>query len=74
MASSELCQILNNANANLYPSDPQPNLLNMTVRAPQLSELTFNNNNINTTGKSSSTHTSRCQPRPDAPLSPIPAV
>lgn len=69
MASSELCQILNNANANLYPSDPQPNLLNMTVRAPQLSELTFNNNNINTTGKSS-----RRQPRPDAPLSPIPAV
>ncbi|KAA0711733.1 ETS-related transcription factor [Triplophysa tibetana] len=51
MASSELCQILNNANANLYPSDPQPNLLNMTLRVPQLSDLTFNNNNnINTTG------------------------
>lgn len=50
MASSELCQILNNANANLYPSEPQTNLMNMAVRAPQLSELTFNNNNnINTT-------------------------
>lgn len=59
MASSELCQILNNANANLYPSDPQPNLLNMALRVPQLSDLTFNNNNnnINTTGESSRTHT-----------------
>nr|XP_055073377.1 ETS-related transcription factor Elf-3 isoform X1 [Misgurnus anguillicaudatus]XP_055073378.1 ETS-related transcription factor Elf-3 isoform X1 [Misgurnus anguillicaudatus] len=47
MASSELCRILNNANANLYPSEPQPNLLSMTmpaVRPPQLSEIIFNNN------------------------------
>ncbi|XP_051980054.1 ETS-related transcription factor Elf-3 [Xyrauchen texanus] len=48
MASSELSRILNNANANLYPSEPQPNLLSMTVsmgRPPHLSEITCNSNN-----------------------------
>ncbi|XP_026103417.1 ETS-related transcription factor Elf-3-like isoform X1 [Carassius auratus] len=48
MASSELSLILNNANANLYPSEPQPNLLSMTApmgRPPHLSEMTFSSNN-----------------------------
>ncbi|XP_059358902.1 ETS-related transcription factor Elf-3-like [Carassius carassius] len=52
MASSELSLILNNANANLYPSEPQPNLLSMTApmgRPPHLSEMTFSSNN-NTMG------------------------
>ncbi|XP_026053023.1 ETS-related transcription factor Elf-3-like [Carassius auratus] len=52
MASSELSLILNNANANLYPSEPQANLLSMTApmgRPPHLSEMTFSSNN-NTMG------------------------
>ncbi|XP_051551220.1 ETS-related transcription factor Elf-3-like [Myxocyprinus asiaticus] len=48
MASNELSRILNNANANLYPSEPHLNLLSMGVpmgRLPHLSEVTFNSNN-----------------------------
>uniref|UniRef100_A0A673N4L7 ETS-related transcription factor Elf-3-like n=1 Tax=Sinocyclocheilus rhinocerous TaxID=307959 RepID=A0A673N4L7_9TELE len=45
MASSELSLILNNANANLYPSEPQPNLLSMTAPMGRLSEMTFSSNN-----------------------------
>ncbi|XP_072521944.1 ETS-related transcription factor Elf-3 [Salminus brasiliensis] len=45
MASSELSRILNNANANLYPTDPQPTLTTMMVpsllRSPHLSDLSF---------------------------------
>uniref|UniRef100_A0A8C1VZF6 E74-like factor 3 (ets domain transcription factor, epithelial-specific ) n=1 Tax=Cyprinus carpio TaxID=7962 RepID=A0A8C1VZF6_CYPCA len=51
MASSELSLILNNANANLYPSEPQPNLLSMTApmgRPPHLSEMTFGSNTNST--------------------------
>ncbi|XP_026881201.1 ETS-related transcription factor Elf-3 isoform X1 [Electrophorus electricus] len=47
MASSELSRILNNANANLYPSEPQPNLHAMNVpnmlRCPQQPDLAFCN-------------------------------
>ncbi|KTF78034.1 hypothetical protein cypCar_00041145 [Cyprinus carpio] len=53
MASSELSLILNNANANLYPSEPQPNLLSMTApmgRPPHLSEMTFGSNTNSTMG------------------------
>ncbi|KTF99530.1 hypothetical protein cypCar_00030742 [Cyprinus carpio] len=53
MASSELSLILNNANANLYPSEPQSNLLSMTApmgRPPHLSEMTFGSNNNSTMG------------------------
>lgn len=53
MASSELSLILNNANANLYPCEPQPNLLSMTApmgRPPHLSEMTFSSNTNNTMG------------------------
>lgn len=54
MASSELSLILNNANANLYPSEQQPNMLSMTApmgRPPHLSEMTFSSNNNSTMGK-----------------------
>uniref|UniRef100_A0A671NJJ5 ETS-related transcription factor Elf-3-like n=1 Tax=Sinocyclocheilus anshuiensis TaxID=1608454 RepID=A0A671NJJ5_9TELE len=50
MASSELSLILNNANANLYPSEPQPNLLSMTAPMGRLSEMTFSSNNNSTMG------------------------
>ncbi|KAI2650830.1 ETS-related transcription factor Elf-3 [Labeo rohita] len=47
MASTDLSLILNNAIANLYPSESQPNMLSTTVpmgRSPHLSEITFNSN------------------------------
>ncbi|KAI4883573.1 hypothetical protein NFI96_017867 [Prochilodus magdalenae] len=53
MASSELSRILNNANANLYPSEPQPTLTHMTVpsmlRSPHIPDMSFSDS-ISTLG------------------------